>query len=163
MIFISFLCCIKFDCFNTSNNQFYLTHLRMLRPLKKFATSWSDACHGRPLALRIVSSSTRPRLQESIKSEFQYQQFIKWLPMFVELNLLLRQQNKHFTTIAGMLDQFSSWAPGKHRWMFRRQWKGMEIDKALMCLLNFLLGKKERSEPFPLWSTSLLFLLNFGK
>jgi len=29
--------------------------------------------------------------------------------------------------------------------------KSMEIDKALMCLLNFLLGKKkERSEPFPL-------------
>ena len=42
------------------------SHLRMLSPLKKFATSWSDACHGSPLALRIVSSSTRPRLMEGI-------------------------------------------------------------------------------------------------
>lgn len=31
----------------------------MLSPLKNRATSWSDACHGSPLALTIVSSSTK--------------------------------------------------------------------------------------------------------
>lgn len=35
-----------------------VTYLAMLRPLKKRAMSWSEDCHGNPLALITVSLST---------------------------------------------------------------------------------------------------------